>query len=588
VLVADGKFGDSLTPPRLLAWTLADGTPRSIIDDALLLRTMLRAPIMARRWNRVLPSEFLDTPAARAVLPGVSRDRLSLAPGTSLHGVTLSPDGGRLAYYINETQRRYAVHVVTLGESAARVHSRFESAGNLRLLFSPDGRTLAVGDGSAELALRDADSGALRLTLRGHADTPMGMDFSPDGRRMVTGGWDAVVRLWNLDDGECLALARGHVHSIDTVAFSRDGTRVASGGRDGTLRIWDAAELEPLAVHHGHRSDVVSIAFLPGDQQLLTTGRDGTVRLWDVRPATQHRDVLRGHTSYVYPVAFHPTQPLIVSGGWDGVLRLWDARDGAPLGALADDGLSYLQHIAFNADGSRMLSLSSDRRLRLWDPAERRVLASAPAGPPWWMPRFARDGRVLVARRDAESLLWWTPDSDRTKPLPLASIRDVGPPLVSPDGRYAMLGPPEDGQRAELYDLAAGRSLRELSDGCERFAQRNILGAFSPDGRFWLAARNDHAIAVLDLSRGAFVGELRGHADQVFCIVWSPDGRRIASGGRDGVIRIWDGATFEELAQLRGHSSYIWALAWSPNGETLASSSGDHTVRLWRGAAPAP
>jgi len=160
---------------------------------------------------------------------------------------------------------------------------------------------------------------------------------------------------------------------------------------------------------------------------------------------------------------------------------------------------------------------------------------------------------------------------------------------VSADGRYAMLPtPPErltETEKVELVDLQAGRSLGALSRECQRFSARGILGAFTPDSRYWIAADNDHVLRVLDLRESRYVGEMRGHVDQVFTIAVSPDGSRLASAGRERVIRIWDVANREQVAELRGHTSYVWALAWSPDGSMLASSSGDSNVRLWRSEA---
>ena len=52
----------------------------------------------------------------------------------------------------------------------------------------------ASQDGTARI--RDADSGTLLETLRGHDDAVNSRPFSPDGERVVTASEDWTARIW--------------------------------------------------------------------------------------------------------------------------------------------------------------------------------------------------------------------------------------------------------------------------------------------------------------------------------------------------------------------------------------------------------
>ncbi|MFL5339374.1 MAG: WD40 repeat domain-containing protein [Gemmataceae bacterium] len=63
--------------------------------------------------------------------------------------------------------------------------------------FSPDGRTLAIVEGS-EVTLLETLSGTPRLRLSGHVSAIRGMKFTTDGRTLVTGSEDSTVLVWDV------------------------------------------------------------------------------------------------------------------------------------------------------------------------------------------------------------------------------------------------------------------------------------------------------------------------------------------------------------------------------------------------------
>jgi len=76
------------------------------------------------------------------------------------------------------------------------------------LAWSADGSLIAVGGGSPEVTVYDAESGRLVAACEGHTAGIYTVAFSPDGKTLATGGFDGQVRLYNVRTGE---LARAFV-----------------------------------------------------------------------------------------------------------------------------------------------------------------------------------------------------------------------------------------------------------------------------------------------------------------------------------------------------------------------------------------
>ena len=65
--------------------------------------------------------------------------------------------------------------------------------------------------------------------------------FSPDGRRLaVSNGWDRMVRLWDTDNGERKADPRPH-RRRDRCGVQSRRAQLATASGDGTIRMWDSA-----------------------------------------------------------------------------------------------------------------------------------------------------------------------------------------------------------------------------------------------------------------------------------------------------------------------------------------------------------
>ena len=137
--------------------------------------------------------------------------------------------------------------------------------------WSPDSRS--VLDPSAhgnEARIWGAETGQVRLELKGHTAEVTCGAFSPDGSRVVTGAKDRTARVWDAATGRELVMLRGHEDALTTVAFSPDGRRVLSTGADRTARVWDAESGREVATYRWKDYAFREATFTPDGAHVLT------------------------------------------------------------------------------------------------------------------------------------------------------------------------------------------------------------------------------------------------------------------------------------------------------------------------------
>jgi WD40 repeat protein len=279
-----------------------------------------------------------------------------------------------------------------------------------RVVFSPNGTTMATAGADHTVRLWDVASRKQLAVLAGHTDAVHSVAFSWDGRLVASAGRDAVVRLWEVvSRKEHAVFASPGGRAVFDVAFSPDGRTVAFAGEDGAVTLRNIGGQDDRATIVGHTSTVTSVAFSPNGQVLASASADGTIRLADTRSQRQFVALVR-HSGPVLSAAFNRNGDLIASGGYDNTVRLWDFASHEQV-AVINGHTGPVISVAFSPNGEKIASASQDNTVRLWETASREEISTLTDAPNAVNGiAFSQDGRVLATAESDGSLRLWEID----------------------------------------------------------------------------------------------------------------------------------------------------------------------------------
>ena len=250
---------------------------RSIKEMERTVSRIIRAPkpgeLILSDWNS--QAELVDDKLFNSlrVLP---KDRKT-------DNVILSPDS-KVVAWTDKNSKVYTVQDLDSGKSFdIDVGEKPD-----RAAFSPDGKLIAIGSsywdpnahgvGHSETHIYDSKGKHLRTIERtgpGHVQ-PI---FSPDGKTLAIGNRNYETLLVDVESGKVL-------HKLDKkmtqeVNFSPDGKKLAAGYVDGNVGVWDVATGKQLHMEATDCKEIYSVDFSPKGDLLVSAGRQGKIIFWD-------------------------------------------------------------------------------------------------------------------------------------------------------------------------------------------------------------------------------------------------------------------------------------------------------------------
>lgn len=179
--------------------------------------------------------EFNDTKSMVAVatavrtvhvldLPG-GEERYVLQDDQPVNWVAFSPDGTKLLTCSRELRLWDA-------DSGELLWGRRQYEANPRnAIFSPNGQVIAAAIGNRIIALIDPTTGEIIGELQSTAGRANVMVFSPDGRTLAIGTQEpGLVALWDIRTRQELCVMESSLKHISSLTFSPDGNRLLAAG----------------------------------------------------------------------------------------------------------------------------------------------------------------------------------------------------------------------------------------------------------------------------------------------------------------------------------------------------------------------
>jgi WD40 repeat protein len=409
---------------------------------------------------------------------------------------------------------------------------------------------------------------------------PIRILFSPDGRWLAVGDTNCQIKLWEVSTMQEMATLIGHTGWVRDVSFSADSQLLASASSDGTVRIWDIASQTCLKIIEAHGDWVWRIQFATRKSLVVSFGVDRKCKVWywklgkAVLSFTIKDKALRN-------VMFEPNNGIVASCSIEGI-KLWSVWRLQHLRSITEYA-THLRRVVFSPDGYWIIGADLNCQIHCWEVATgKRIHTLIGHTSQISEVNFSESGEIISTCLDQIRL--WHPETGtclRTIVLNQEGSRvaDYRPPtLTHPE----LLATGSDNGVIKLWNISTGDC---MMNALGKFASMLTLAIHPTAANQCATGDTIGNIYLWDCAASKLVPTvLQGHQGMVLSVAYSPSGRFLASGSHDRTIKIWDTITGDCLQTLQGHTDHIAQLAFITE-QRLLSGSYDLTLREWNWAA---
>ncbi|MGK0190219.1 MAG: WD40 repeat protein/predicted Ser/Thr protein kinase [Verrucomicrobiales bacterium] len=572
-------------------------------------------------------------------LPSASNDR------HGYYGLTISPDGQRLAYGQDDVLRVLEADTLTLLYETSSRSPQFDWLDNDRLLYGFNGSVATPpypAAGAWILDFRDIHAFSVAIPRFPFPEMCAPLAVSPDRKSFVlhrvsvSGSWGRTLHVYKTAEdltkkpqrlysmpgseypgdlafshsGRYLAFTAGEELSrsarvlevstgevlfnhefrfpIHRLAIDPDERHLGLVGDDSSVRVYDFTRGSPVGENTSTYDDEVSLAH---SQPVSGRGAHAPPRDLTTRSAQDGRAIFYlGHEKSVLDVAFDLSGSLI-TGSNDGTLRHWPVgipRPGVRL-SHAEGGYSAL-HPAASVDGHQVIYSTHFQFVRVCEVARSRGgqhASTLPVSSRYTPLAVLQDGTAITQDKvTTEVVLWAMRDGQmrEQKRLPTHCANSMH------DGRTrsGVLSADEKRLAGSMNgwlfsaDLERGTMVWSGSLG-KRFSSY-ASHDLSPDGQ-WIASTDfGSRVTIHRFTEPNHIVTTLGSDSHSYdtAVAFGRDGRRLYVGNGDGRIRVWDTTTWKEIPELSWQAQVSAVTAIAlSNDRTLIATSGDSTLRLF-------
>eukprot|EP00743_Colponemidia_sp_Colp-15_P005696 GILK01006124.1.p1 GENE.GILK01006124.1~~GILK01006124.1.p1 ORF type:complete len:906 (+),score=129.52 GILK01006124.1:136-2853(+) len=295
-----------------------------------------------------------------------------------------------------------------------------------------------------------------------------------------------------------------------------------------------------------HRNSISSMAIDPSTKMLVTGSRDGTARCWDVSSQSISRQLglFEKHVHWINDIVLLSDCNRVASCSSDHTVKIWGlpetqvSAEAVHLPTLHsfEQHTDYVQALAYSPMTRQLASAGLDSRIYLWDMERAAALSTL--------------GHSISS--SAYSFIQARTDSD-TDTRSSASVLDPSSQINSEEAPIELHK--EDASYWSLAMNAAGTVL--------------VSGSTAKVVRVWDPRAN---------SLRSF--KLKGHTDNVRCVVLNAEGTLCLSGSADNTIKLWDLGQQRCVQSFSVHSDSVWSIAPLAGFRKFLSGGRDSNVYL--------